>query len=75
MQPAEVFTLVPLVGDAISLHVPVGKGVTPLEDVLAHKAALQPLDAVMRRERADRVRHALARLDPREACAPSSLRP
>jgi hypothetical protein len=44
-QPAEVSTLVPLVGDAISLHVPVGNGATTLEGVLADKTALQPLDA------------------------------
>jgi len=53
--------------DAISMHAPIGSGETRLEDFIADEAALHPLDAMMSRELADRVRIALSGLDSREA--------
>jgi hypothetical protein len=50
------------------LQAPVGGGDTALEDFLADKAAIEPLDAALQSEIIDGVRHALARLEPREAC-------
>jgi RNA polymerase primary sigma factor len=55
--------------DAISLNAPVtnGTGEAALEELLADEKILQPLEAVMSRELADGVRHALAGLEPRDA--------
>jgi len=53
--------------DAISMHAPIGNGETSLEDFIADEAALDPLDAMMSRELADRVEIALSGLDSREA--------
>jgi len=55
--------------DAISLNAPVenGTGEATLEEFLADETILQPIEAVMRQELADGVRHALAGLEPREA--------
>ena len=44
-----------------------GGGDTALEDFLADKAAIEPLDAALQNEIVDGVRHALARLEPLEA--------
>jgi RNA polymerase primary sigma factor len=67
IRPAEVSKLLLLANDAVSLHTPVENGEATLEDSIADEAALQPLDAAMSRELADRVRHALAGLDPHKA--------
>ncbi|MCI0428947.1 MAG: sigma-70 family RNA polymerase sigma factor, partial [Rhodospirillales bacterium] len=66
MRPAEVSKFLQL-DHVISMHAPVGNGEATLEDFLADQAALQPLDVVMNKELAERVRHALERLDSREA--------
>ena len=66
IRPAELSKLLQL-DDAISIHRPIGDGEDTLEDFIADHAAVQPLDAAMRRELADRVEQALAGLKPREA--------
>ena len=52
---------------AISMHLPVGESETTLENFIADERAIQPVDAVMSRELAERVEHALSGLDSREA--------
>jgi len=66
LRPAELAKLLQL-DDAISIHRPIGDGEATLEDFIADHTAVQPRDAVMRRELADRVGQALAGLNPREA--------
>lgn len=68
MERSEVSKLLQL-DDTISLNAPVknGTGEATLEEFLADEKILQPLEAVMRQELADGVRHALAGLEPREA--------
>lgn len=68
MERSEVSKLLQL-DDTISLNAPVknGTGEAALEEFLADEKILQPLEAVMRQELADGVRHALAGLEPREA--------
>jgi RNA polymerase primary sigma factor len=68
LAPGEAPRLLLLARGAISLQAPVGGGDTALEDFLADKAAIEPLDAALQSEIIDGVRHALARLEPREAC-------
>ena len=67
LAPGEAPRLLLLAGGTTSLHAPVGGGDTALEDFLADKAAIEPLDAALQSEIVDGVRHALARLEPREA--------
>ena len=67
LAPGEAPRLLLLAGGTTSLHAPVGGGDTALEDFLADKAAIEPLDALLQSEIVDGVRHALARLEPREA--------
>ena len=66
MSTAEVSSLLQL-HDAISMHVPVGAGETTLEDFIADKGAIQPIDAVTSCELAERVEHARSGLESREA--------
>ena len=68
LAPGEAPRLLLLARGAISLQAPVGGGDTALEDFLADKAAIEPLDAALQSEIIDGVRHALARLEPCEAC-------
>jgi RNA polymerase sigma factor (sigma-70 family) len=65
--PGEAARLLLLADGTTSLHAPVGGGDTLLEDLLADKAAIEPLDAALQSEIVDGVRHALAQLEPREA--------
>ena len=67
LAPGEAPRLLLLASGTTSLHAPVGGGDTALEGFLADKAAIEPLDAALRSEIVDGVRHALARLEPREA--------
>ena len=67
LAPGEAPRLLLLAGGTTSLHAPVGGGDTALEDFVADKAAIEPLDAALQSEIVDGVRHALARLEPREA--------
>ena len=67
LSPGEAPRLLLLAGGAISLHAPVRSGDTALEDFLADKAAIEPLDAALQSEIVDGVRDALTRLEPREA--------
>ena len=65
MQPTEVSGLLQL-KDVISMHVPVGSE-TRLEDFIADKAALQPLDGAIARELAEHLDQALSGLESRQA--------
>jgi RNA polymerase primary sigma factor len=67
LPPGEAPRLLLLAGGAISLHAPARSGDTALEDFLADKAAIEPLDAALQSEIVDGVRDALTRLEPREA--------
>ena len=67
LAPSEAPRLLLLASGTTSLHAPVGGGDTALEDFLADKEAIEPLDAALRSEIVDGLRHALARLEPREA--------
>ena len=67
LAPGEAPRLLLLAGGTTSLHAPVGGGDAALEDFLADKAAIEPLDAALQSEIVDGVRNALARLEPREA--------
>ena len=67
LAPGEAPRLLLLAGGTTSLNAPVRGGDTALEDFLADKAAIEPLDAALQNEIVDGVRHALARLEPLEA--------
>ena len=56
LAPGEAPRLLLLAGGTISLHAPVGGGDTALEDFLADKAAIEPLDAALQSEIIDGVR-------------------
>jgi len=66
MRPAEVSSLLQF-HDAISMQLPVGESEATLENFIADERAIQPVDAVMSRELAERVEHALSGLASREA--------
>ena len=59
--------LMQLSHETVSLDDPIGDGETPLGELLEDRATLQPLDAVIERDLAERVTQALATLTPREA--------